>query len=106
MKSYFKIPQYNIYYTNHPDGNAHAGAAVIMTQTINHYELPKYEENFLQATSIRVRTVPYELTVSALYSPPKYAVKSITMHCFSAQWARRSWREETIVANTPLGVLV
>jgi hypothetical protein len=79
-KSYFKIPQYNTYYTNHPDGNAHTGAAVIMTQTISQYELPEYREDFLQATSIRVRTVSYELRASAVYSPPKYALSSITMH--------------------------
>ena len=69
MKSYFKIPQYNVYYTNHPDGNAHAGTAVIVKQTISHYELPKYEEDFLQATSIRVRILPYELRVTVVYSP-------------------------------------
>ena len=105
-KSYFKIPQYNTYYTNHPDGNAHGGAAVIVTQTISHNELPKYEEDFLQATYIPVRTPPYELTVSAVYSPPKYTMKSITTYCFSAHWARDSWREETIIANTPLVVLL
>ena len=46
-----------------------------MKQTISHYELPKYEGDFLQATSIRVRTLPYELTVTALYSPSKYTLK-------------------------------
>jgi len=70
-KHCFKIPHNNMYCTNHPDGTAHAGTAVIIKQTISHYELPKYED-FLQATSIRVRTLPYELTVSAVYSPPKY----------------------------------
>ena len=74
-KSYFKIPHCNIYYTNHPVGTAHAGTAVIVKQTISHYELPAYEEDFLQATSIQVRTLPYELTVIALYSPPKYNLK-------------------------------
>jgi exonuclease III len=33
-KSYFKIPHYNTYYTNHPDGTAHAGTAVILKQTV------------------------------------------------------------------------
>jgi hypothetical protein len=74
--SYFKTPHYKTYCTNHPDGTAYAGTAVIVKQTISHYELPKYEEDFLQATSIRVRTLPYELTVSAMYSPPKYNLKN------------------------------
>jgi len=39
MKSYFKIPHYNLYCTNHPDGTVHAGTAVIVKQTISHYEL-------------------------------------------------------------------
>jgi len=73
-KSYFKIPHYNTYCTNHLDGTAHAGTAVIIKETICHYELPKYDD-FLQATSIRVRTLPYELTVTAVYSPPKYNLK-------------------------------
>ena len=70
-----KIPHYNMYCTNHPDGTAHAGTAVIVKQTISHFELPKYEEDFLQATSIRIRTLPYELTITAVYSPPKYNLK-------------------------------
>jgi len=74
-KSYFKIPHYNIYYANHPDGTAHVGTAVIVKQTISHYELPKYKEDFLQATSFRVRTLPYELTVTAVHSPPKYNLR-------------------------------
>ena len=105
-KSYFKIPQYNIYYTNHPDGKAHACPAILVKQTISHFELPKYEEDSLQATSVRVRTLPYELTVTALYSTPKYYLKKITMNCSSAHWARDSWQEETIIVNTPFAVLV
>ena len=38
MKSDFKIP-HNLYCTNHPDGTAHAGTAVIVKQTISPYEL-------------------------------------------------------------------
>ena len=44
-KSYFKIPKYNIYYANHPDGKAHARTAILVKQTTSHYELPKYEED-------------------------------------------------------------
>jgi hypothetical protein len=70
-KTYFKIPQYNIYYTNHPDDNAHVDTAVLVKQTISHYQLPNYEEDYLQITSIRVLTMSYELTATAVYSPPK-----------------------------------
>ena len=36
---------------------------------------PQCEEDFLRATSIQVRTPPYKLTVTAVYSPPKYNLK-------------------------------
>jgi exonuclease III len=32
--TYFQIPQNNNYYTNHSDGTAHAGTAVLVKQTI------------------------------------------------------------------------
>lgn len=74
-KSYLKIPHYNLYHTNHPDNTAHAGTAILIKTTINHYELPKYEKYHLQATSIKVRTMPYDLTVSAVYCPPRHNLK-------------------------------
>jgi hypothetical protein len=68
-ESYFKIPNFRVYSTTHPDGTAHGGNAIIIKQTIDHYELQKYEENHLQATSIKVRTFPYNLTTSTVYCP-------------------------------------
>jgi hypothetical protein len=37
--------------------------------------LPKYEEHFLQATSIQVNSLPYPITVSAVYCPPRHNLK-------------------------------
>jgi hypothetical protein len=90
-KSYFNIPHYtsNIYCTNRPDGTAHAGTAVIVKQTISHYELPKYEEDFFQATPARVRTLPYESTVTAVYSPPKCNLKRDHYEMFSYNYHQR-----------------
>jgi hypothetical protein len=68
-ESYFKIPNFRVYSTTHPDGTAHGGTAIIIKQTIDYYELQKYE-NHLQVTSIKVRTFPYDLTISAVYCPP------------------------------------
>lgn len=74
-KSYLKIPNYNLYHTNHPDNTAHAGTAILIKSTISHYELPKYEKDHLQATSINVKTMPYDLTISAVYCPPRHNLK-------------------------------
>jgi exonuclease III len=29
-KNYFRIPQYKLCYTNHPDGTAHGGTAILI----------------------------------------------------------------------------
>lgn len=74
-KSYFKIPYYNLYYTLHPDGTAHAGTAILIKSSIEHHELAKYEEHYLQATSIKVKLLPYDITLSAVYCPPRHNLK-------------------------------
>jgi hypothetical protein len=74
-KSFLKIPDYNLYHTNHPDNTAHVGSAVLITNSIDHYQLNGYKKNYLQATSVRVKTLPYDITVSAVYCPPCHNVK-------------------------------
>jgi exonuclease III len=49
-KNYFSIPRYKLYYTNHPEGTAHGGTAILIKETIEQYELLKYEEDSIQAT--------------------------------------------------------
>ncbi|KAJ8706107.1 hypothetical protein PYW07_010884 [Mythimna separata] len=49
------IKNYNIYTTNHPDGTAHGGTAVLIKSTIDHYELPSYTTEHIQATSIQIQ---------------------------------------------------
>jgi exonuclease III len=69
-KSRLQIPGHKVYHTNHPDNAAHAGTAIIIKSTIEHHLLNKYEKDYLQATSIRVKTLAYEITVSAVCCPP------------------------------------
>jgi hypothetical protein len=57
-ESYFKIPNFRVYSTTHPDGTVHGGTAILIKQTTDHYRLQKYEENHLQATSMMVRIFP------------------------------------------------
>jgi exonuclease III len=74
-ETYIKIPNYGLYRTNHPDGTAYGDAAILIKQTTDQYQLQKYEEKHLQATSIKVKTLPYQLTISAVYCPPRHNVK-------------------------------
>lgn len=74
-KNYIKIPYYDTYHTEHPDGTAHGGTAIIIQSSLKHYELPKYAENFLQATSIQVHKLPAPITISSVYCPPRHHIK-------------------------------
>jgi Endonuclease-reverse transcriptase len=74
-KSFLKIPNYKLYHTNHPDGKAHGGTAILIKSTIKHYEKENYDKNFLQATSLTIEDNIGPLTISAIYCPPKQAIK-------------------------------
>jgi len=65
-RSYLNIPYYSIYHTEHPDGTAHGGTAVIIRSSIAHYELSKFHQDFVQATTIEVRKLPTPLIISAV----------------------------------------
>jgi exonuclease III len=71
-KSHFQIPGHKVYHTNHPDNTAHAETAIIIRSTTEHHLLTKYEKDYLQATSVRVKTLAYEITVSAVSCPPRH----------------------------------
>ncbi|VVC27523.1 Pre-C2HC domain,Endonuclease/exonuclease/phosphatase,Zinc finger [Cinara cedri] len=69
--TYLKIRNYRIYTTIHPSGKARGGTAVIIKESIKHYELEKYSVNHIQATSVRVNDGNNDLTVTAVYCPPQ-----------------------------------
>jgi hypothetical protein len=95
-KSYINIPTYKTYQTNHPDGKAHGGTAIIIKATTDHFVLQKYEEPHIQATSIPVTALPYPFTVSAIYCPPRFNLKETQYETFF-----RTLRTST--ANIPSG---
>ena len=71
-RNYMKIPNYIIYHTAHPDETAHGGTAILIRQTIKHYVRAEYKEGNIQATSISIADDTGEITVSAIYCPPKH----------------------------------
>lgn len=73
-RSYIKIPKYVVYDTKHPDGTSHGGTAIIIKSNIKHYEIPKYELDYLQASSIVVEDWTGPITFSAIYCPPKHTI--------------------------------
>src|SRR5436190_4288500 len=74
-RSYFKIPGYNVYCTNHPYNRAHGGTAIIVHAKLKQYELPKVQNNFLQATSVILEcSNNSSLALSAVYCPPPHII--------------------------------
>jgi hypothetical protein len=69
-KSYLKLPNSTVYHTNYP-----AGTAIIIKNSIKHHQLNNCSQDFLQATSVSMEDSVDLLTISAVYPPPKYAVK-------------------------------
>jgi hypothetical protein len=58
-KVHFSTPRHKIYCSNHPDGTADGGTAIIIKGTIENYELLNYEQHSIQATSINVNGFPH-----------------------------------------------
>jgi hypothetical protein len=105
-RSYFNIPKYLTYSTNHPDNTAHGGTAIIIKKTINHYELPKYKSNHLQATVIKVNMTEYELTVAAVYCLQKYNINKRTLKISFKQCNTSLYQVEIITVSTQYRHLV
>jgi hypothetical protein len=69
------IPTYTTYATNRPDGTAHADSAINIRKDIKHHELAKYEMDHVQQTNICIEDWDRNLTISAIYWPPRHAIK-------------------------------
>jgi exonuclease III len=57
-RTVLKIPNYSIYSCNHPDGTAHGGAAILIRNAIQHYEVPAYQTDKIQAATIQIKAQP------------------------------------------------
>lgn len=88
-KSFINIPNYSTYHTMHPDGKAHGGTAVIIKSKIKHHEANKYIEEYLQATSVVVEDWSGSITISAIYCPPKHAIKSTSFEAYFKSLGKR-----------------
>jgi exonuclease III len=74
-KNHFTISGYDLCYTNHPDGTAHGGTAILIKTTIAYYEQLKYTVPVIQATSVRVKGPLRDITIAAVYCPPRHNLK-------------------------------
>ncbi|KAG7296733.1 hypothetical protein JYU34_020641 [Plutella xylostella] len=70
----FSIPRFNVYHTNHPDGTAHGGTAVLIKSCIKHYPLPSFCTEQIQASTVAIQQRGGYLNVSSVYCPPKHKI--------------------------------
>jgi hypothetical protein len=104
-KNYFRIPNYATYTTEHPEGKAHGGTAVIIKNSIKYYELKKYETQHLQATSIALENWQGPLTIAAVYCPPRPTISKAQFEDFYRTLGSRFIAGVTTTPNTRVGVL-
>ena len=64
-----------MYHTLHPDGTAHGGSAIIIKNNIKHTEGRHHRTPEIQATNIIIENNNGNMTISAVYSPPKHNIK-------------------------------
>lgn len=60
-----------VYWTDHPDGTAHAGSAIISSSQIKHNFLPNLQLITIQATNISITLNHIPTAISAVYCPPR-----------------------------------
>ena len=66
-RTVFRLPRYTVLHTTHPDDTAHGGAAIIIRSSLRHHEHFRLQTNESQAIAIHLETLPWPLTVSAIY---------------------------------------
>ena len=81
-RTVFRLPRYTVFHSLHPDDTAHGGAAVIIRSSLRHNEHLRIHTNKLQAIAVHLEALPWPLTVSAVYCPPRHAPSSATYTAF------------------------
>lgn len=73
--NYFRMHGYSMYNTNAPSGRAHGGSAIIVRNSIRHIEMPNYQTEHIQATSIQITDWIGPLTITSAYLPPRFRLR-------------------------------
>lgn len=88
-RTVLKIRNYSIYTTLHPSDKARGGTAIIIKESIKHFELEKQSLLYLQATNVSVDDGNNDLTVTAIYCPPQGGVAEIKFIDFFRELGNR-----------------
>ena len=81
-RTVFRLPRYTVLHTTHPEVTPHGGTEIIIRSTLRHHEQLRLQTNELQAIAVHLETLPWPLTVSAIYCPPRHAPNFATYAAF------------------------
>lgn len=76
-QSYLSFKNFILYHTPHPSNKARGGSAIIVRKNIKHCEEEKFCTEMFQATTISLKTTNGDISLTAVYSPPRHSVKEI-----------------------------
>jgi hypothetical protein len=80
--SNFYLPGYQIFKTNHPDGMAHSGAAIIIRSSLIYYPLPSIQLLHIQACGISLALNSIPINIYVAYSPPYHTITHVQLNDF------------------------
>jgi hypothetical protein len=72
----FFIPNYVIHRSDHLDGRAHGGTAILVRSQIAHHLLPTIQHNYIQSTAISIACTSFSFSLAAVYCPPRFSISS------------------------------
>jgi len=70
----FQVRCYTFYRTDHPDGRAHGRTGILIRERIKHHFHQRFATNYSQAASIKVQSGNGNLTIAAVYCPPRFTI--------------------------------
>lgn len=73
-RTHFYIKDYDLIHTNHPDNRAHAGSCILVKSTIKYEIHDNVQENYIQATCIKIKSRNGDIVVSSIYCPPRHNI--------------------------------
>jgi hypothetical protein len=88
-KSFFHLPHYITYHTNHPARTARGGTAILIKNSIQHHLHNPYSQDYLQATNIALEGSHGLITISAVYLPSKHTITQELLSAFYATLGHR-----------------
>lgn len=70
------LPGFRSYQTNHPDGTAHAGAAIYVRSSLASHQLTNFQTDYIQSCAVSISINSISISIAAIYCPPKHAIHS------------------------------